>query len=96
MGAAGAELWVVTMDGLTFLGLIAAVCSTFSFLPQVIKVWRTRSTQDISREMFLLIVTGAVLWLAYGLIRQDIPLIAADFASLFFASTILYFKVRYG
>ena len=84
------------MNGLTFLGLAAAFCSTFSFLPQVIKVWRTRSTQDISREMFLLIVCGAALWLAYGVIRQDIPLIAADLASLVLAATILYFKLRHG
>jgi len=84
------------MNGLTLLGLLAALCSTIAFLPQVIKVWRTRSTQDISREMFLLIVTGALLWLTYGILARDVPIIAADLASIVFATTILYFKFRYG
>jgi MtN3 and saliva related transmembrane protein len=84
------------MNGLTFLGLVAALCSTIAFLPQVIKVWRTRRTHDISREMFLLIVSGAVLWLVYGILEHDLPIVAADLASLTFATTILYFKFRYG
>jgi MtN3 and saliva related transmembrane protein len=84
------------MNGLTFLGLVAALCSTIAFLPQVIKVWRTRSTQDISREMFLLIVTSATLWLVYGILERDLPIVAADLASLVLATTILYFKFRYG
>lgn len=84
------------MSGLTFLGLSAALCSTIAFLPQLIRVWRTRSTRDISREMFLLIVTGAMLWLTYGILEHDFPIIAADLASLASAGTILYFKMRYG
>ena len=84
------------MNGLTFLGLVAALCSTVAFLPQLIKVWRTRSTQDISREMFFLIVTSATLWLVYGILEHDFPIIAADLSSLVFATTILYFKFRYG
>ena len=84
------------MNSLTFLGLVAALCSTIAFLPQLIKVWRTRSTHDISREMFFLIVTSATLWLVYGVLEHDYPIIAADLSSLVFATTILYFKFRYG
>lgn len=84
------------MSSVTFLGLAAAFCSTLAFLPQVIKTWRTRSTADISLGMFLLLVSGVVLWLAYGIIQQDLPLIAANAVTFVFAGTILYFKVRHG
>jgi len=84
------------MNSVTFLGLAAAFCSTAAFLPQVVKTWRTRSTADISLVMFLLLVGGIALWLAYGIIQQDLPLIVANTVTLVFAATILYFKVRHG
>ena len=84
------------MNSVTFLGLAAAFCSTAAFLPQVVKTWRTRSTADISLVMFLLLVGGIALWLAYGIIQQDLPLIVANAVTLVFAATILYFKVRHG
>jgi MtN3 and saliva related transmembrane protein len=51
---------------LTFLGLTAAFCSTVAFLPQVVKTWKSRSTADISLSMYLVLVLGIILWLAYG------------------------------
>jgi MtN3 and saliva related transmembrane protein len=84
------------MNNVTLLGLAAASCSTLAFLPQVIKTWRTRATRDISLGMFALLVSGIMLWLAYGIILQDLPLIAANGVTLVFAATILYFKVRHG
>ena len=83
-------------SGITWLGLIGAFCTTFAFLPQVIKTWRTRHTADISLGMFLLMTTGTLFWLAYGIALSDLPLIAANIVSLVFAGTILYFKLRYG
>lgn len=80
----------------TILGLSAAFCTTLSFVPQVVKAWRSRSTRDISLGMFLLMVTGIVLWLAYGIVRIDIPLIVANATTLALAGTILFLKVRYG
>jgi hypothetical protein len=55
-----------TMLKLTFPGLAAALCTTASFVPQVVKTWKTRSTADISLGMYLVLVFGTVLWLAYG------------------------------
>ena len=82
--------------GVTLLGLLAAACTTFAFLPQVIKTWQTRSTKDISLGMFLVLVIGIVLWLTYGLIILDIPLIAANVVTLLFGVIILYFKLKHG
>lgn len=82
------------MWGITALGLMAGFCTSFALLPQVIKTWRTRSTGDISLGMFLIMSTGLALWLVYGLIIGDAPLIAANAVTLLFSVTILYFKLR--
>ena len=84
------------LSWLTWMGLAAAFCSTTAFVPQVVKTWRTRSTKDISLVMFLVLVTGLILWLAYGIIIEDIPLIAANAVTLVFAGTILFFKLKHG
>jgi len=83
------------VDGVTVLGFAAALVTTLAFLPQVIKVWRTRSTADISLLTFLTLCAGIVLWLAYGVLKTDFPLIAANGVTLVLAGTILVFKLRY-
>lgn len=84
------------MNGMTFLGLVAAACSSLGYLPQLIKTWRTRSTGDISCEMFALFMASGVLWLAYGVALRDVAIIAANVTGLALTLTILYFKRRYG
>jgi len=81
---------------ISVIGSIAGLSTTCAFLPQVIRTWKTRSTHDISLGMFLLTVFGLVLWLIYGLVRNDWPLIATDAASLLLSATILGLKLRYG
>jgi MtN3 and saliva related transmembrane protein len=84
------------MSYITAIGLGAAFCTTIAFLPQVIKTWTTRSTKDISLGMFLIFTIGILLWLIYGLLVRDVPLIAANAVTLLLASIILGFKIRYG
>ena len=81
---------------ITAIGLAAAFCTTIAFLPQVIQTWRTRSTKDISLAMFLVFTTGIFLWLVYGLILRDLPLIAANGVTFLLSATILFFKLRHG
>lgn len=81
---------------LDYSGYAAALCTTGAYIPQVIRVWRTRSTQDISLKMFLVLVAGLILWLVYGYWRGEIPLIAANGVTLVLASVILFFKIRHG
>ena len=78
------------------IGLAAASCTTIAFVPQVLKTWRTRSTTDISLGMFLVLVAGILLWLVYGLLVRDVPLILANVITFGLATTILAFKFRYG
>ncbi len=83
------------MDANTLLGIAAGSLTTLAFLPQVLKIWRTRSTHDISLVMFLLFNTGLVLWLIYGVRIGSWPIIIANTVTLLLALIILYFKLRY-
>jgi MtN3 and saliva related transmembrane protein len=78
------------------LGFAAATCTTLAFAPQFIKVWKSRSTEDISLGMFLVLVLGIVLWLAYGLLSGDAPLVVANAITFVLAGGILYMKLKYG
>ena len=79
----------------TWIGIAAAILTTTAFAPQAFKVWRTRSTRDVSLAMFLLMVTGIVLWLVYGLLIGDLPLIVANAVTLLLAGAILVAKIRF-
>src|SRR5882672_6209727 len=84
------------MSWLAVLGLAAGFCTTAAFVPQVLKTWRSRHTRDISLSMFLIYIVGIVLWLIYGLLLNDIPIIAANVATFALLAAMLYFKLRYG
>jgi len=77
------------------VGSVAAVCTTSAFLPQLIRVWRRKSAEDISLSMFLLFSTGVGLWLVYGLRIDSFPIIAANAVTLALAVAILVLKLRY-
>ena len=81
---------------ITAIGCAAAALTTLAFLPQAVKSWRSRSTSDVSLGMILILVIGIVLWLAYGLLRADLPIIAANAVTLVLAGSILVSKLRFG
>ncbi|MCP3464568.1 MULTISPECIES: SemiSWEET transporter [unclassified Bradyrhizobium] len=78
------------------LGFAAATCTTLAYTPQFIKVWKTRSTEDISLGMFLAMMLGLALWLVYGLLSGDAPLVAANAITMVLAGGILVMKLKYG
>jgi len=77
------------------IGSIAAVCTTISFLPQLIRVWQRKSASDISLSMFLLFSFGVACWLIYGIGIRSAPIIAANAVTLALALAILSLKLRY-
>ncbi len=84
------------MDNLiTALGLMAAVCTTFSFIPQALKIIKTRDTKSISLSMYIVFVSGVFLWMIYGFLKGDLPVLIANAVTLVFAGSILYFKIKY-
>ena len=80
---------------MTYIGFFAAFCTTIAFLPQAIKVYRTKSTKDISLYMFLIFTIGVLSWLIYGLIINDWPVILANAVTLILSFFILIFKLKY-
>ena len=83
------------MDLFTIIGLSAAACTTFSFLPQAIKVIKTKQTKDLSLVMYFIFTIGVFLWLVYGILVKDTPLIIANIITFIFATTILIMKIKY-
>jgi len=83
------------MNWITILGFAAAVLTTISFFPQLIKTIKTKQTKDISIGMYILITIGILLWLVYGLLRTDYPVIIANAAAFIITFTIFIFKIIY-
>ena len=83
------------MDTITIIGLIAALFTTVSILPQLIKVYKTQSTKDISTGMFTLFGVGLLLWFVYGVFVNDLPIMVANSLAFIQATVILYFKAKY-
>ena len=78
----------------TLVGLAAAVCTTGTSLPQLKKAGTTGQTDDISMNMLLvLLVSGLALWVAYGLLKEDIVIILANGISLTLIGGLLYLKM---
>ena len=80
----------------TYIGYAAGALTVVAFLPQVIRVWRTRATRDLSMGTFALLILSCALWLVYGFIRQDWPVIGTNSGLLLLHSTLLFAKIRYG
>lgn len=83
------------MDMITVIGLAAGFCTTVAFLPQAIKTWKSKSAKDLSLGMYSIFCTGVILWLAYGLLKSDLPIILTNGVTLFLAISILYFKLSF-
>lgn len=77
------------------IGWIAAALTTFSFLPQALKTLKDKDTSGISLGMYSLFTTGVFLWLIYGMIIRDIPVILANAVTFIFASIVLAMKIKY-
>lgn len=78
------------------VGLVAGALTTSAFLPQVWRIWKTRSTKDISLGMYVVFVTGVGLWLIYGLLIGSLSVIAANAVTFVLALFILVMKLRCG
>jgi MtN3 and saliva related transmembrane protein len=80
---------------LNVLGFVAGVLTTAAFIPQVLKIWRTRSARDISLGMYLVFTSGVALWLVYGIALGSLPIIVANVCTLVLALAVLLMKLRY-
>jgi MtN3 and saliva related transmembrane protein len=82
------------MNYTEIIGYLAALLTTLSFLPQALRVIQTKRTRDISRNMYILLCLGILLWLLYGIIKKDFPIIFANLITFLFSITILFYKLN--
>ncbi len=83
------------MPWVSLTGALAGVLTTIALLPQVVKTWRSRSAADISLAMFAVYFAGILLWLLYGVMLDDWPLIASNAITLFLTAVLLLLTLRY-
>ena len=86
---------IVPTPAINVMGMMAAVCTTVSFVPQLVRVWRLRSARDISLIMFSVFSLGVFLWLLYGILIHSAPIILANAITLALSLAILSLKVRF-
>ena len=77
------------------IGIVAAVCSMSSFIPQALKITRQRDASSVSVRMYIVTVTGFALWTLYGVLLKTWPLVGSNLVSLALAGLILVLKLRY-
>ncbi len=83
------------MNITTIIGLVAAFCTTISFLPQAIKTIQTKDTSGISLSMYALFTLGTLLWFIYGIMSGSVPVYLANAITLVLAIIILSYKIKY-
>jgi len=83
------------ITSVTVIGLIAATLTTIAFLPQVIKTWKSRSAKDLSLGTFSIFTCGVIMWLIYGLLILDLPIILANGITLLLVGALVVFKLTF-
>jgi MtN3 and saliva related transmembrane protein len=80
----------------SLIGISAAFLTTLSFLPQIVKAYRTRRMKDVSRYLMILFTTGSILWIIYGIIHDDLVIVGANVTAAIFNLVLLYYSFLYG
>ncbi|MEK9657906.1 MAG: SemiSWEET transporter [bacterium] len=84
------------MMTLTSLGILAATCTTLAFLPQTLRIFKTKQTKDLSLMSYVIYVIGLVAWLMYGIGIHDYVLMIGQSVALMLGLLIISFKIIYG
>jgi MtN3 and saliva related transmembrane protein len=83
------------MDVYEVLGFLAAILTTVAFIPQVVKVYKTKETKSISLSMYMVFSVGVLLWFIYGFYLNSLPMILANGITLLSSIYILFMKIKY-
>ena len=85
----------MNIESANTLGLLAGALTTVAFIPQVVKIWKSRHARDISLGMFAIFSLGVLLWLFYGIQIGSLPVILSNAITLGLSLTILFFKIKF-
>lgn len=78
-----------------WIGIAAGVCTAVSLIPQIIKIVKEKKAQDLSMTYLIVLLTGLALWIVYGFLRQDIPVIATNVLSVIINVTTIALGLKY-
>ena len=84
-----------TLSMKDLIGYVAAFFTTFALFPQIVRIWKLKEARDISIFLPFMSSTGSALWLIYGIMIQEMPVIAANAVALVFGLTILFVTLKY-
>jgi MtN3 and saliva related transmembrane protein len=79
----------------SLIGISAAFLTTLSFVPQIIKAYRTKRMKDVSRYLMTLFTTGSILWIIYGIVHNDLVIVGANTTAAVFNLVLLYYSYVY-
>ena len=77
------------------LGYAAGFITTLTFVPQVIKTWKEKSARDVSLMMFVIAFVNEIMWIGYGVLRNDMVIVITNVVMIIMCSIMLYFKKIY-
>jgi MtN3 and saliva related transmembrane protein len=83
------------MNFIDVIGLFAGGCITISTIPQIVKVWKTKKVKDISLKTFSILTFGIIVWIIYGILKEDLPIIITNSVSLCLNLIMIYFIITY-
>jgi len=83
------------MNWTQVIGIAAGICTSTSLIPQVVKTIKEKKAEDISLVVFLVLGTGVILWIVYGIKRNDLPIIATNGFSLLVNITMTILGIKY-
>jgi MtN3 and saliva related transmembrane protein len=84
----------MNFDIVGIMGFIAGLLTTVAFLPQVIKVYKTKSAKDISLPMYVIFTIGIAMWIIYGFLLDSMDILIFNVITFILAITILVYKIR--
>tara|TARA_B110000444_G_scaffold66052_1_gene61922 strand:- start:805 stop:1077 length:273 start_codon:yes stop_codon:yes gene_type:complete len=76
------------------VGLVGAMFTTLAFVPQVVKIWKNRSSDGVSLSMYVCMLVGIIIWLAYGILIDSIAVIVANILSGILQVVIIFLTLK--
>lgn len=83
------------IDTIEIIGLIAAILTTSAYLPQVIKTWKVKDVESLSLTMYVVMFSGVMMWLAYGILQNSISIVLANIVTGVLTFTLIFLKLKY-
>lgn len=83
------------METTQLVGIVAGILTASSMLPQLIKIIKEKKAEDVSLIMLLVLISGVALWIVYGFMRDDLPIIATNGFSLLVNLVTIILRLRY-